>query len=482
MEKILRSLTDEFENMVCAIEESKDLSMLIVEELAGSLEAHEQRKKKKKVEPFDQLLQTKMSIKDEKAQNTQGRGRYRGGIRSGPGGRSRGQEEKEQSGQQNWHKKGRGQSSNSNVECFKCGKYGHYAKDYYSGKCFSCGKSGHFAKDCKFESRKEETINLTKDVEEEAILLMMVHSSRVEHKQVENSARRPSSKENTVRRLSIVDNSTRQSSSVDSSVRQLSQLHRMVRHADSPHRVVEQEDTLDTMVEHEANSVNLVERLHSSDKVVGQVDFSYSLVERVKSLNSLEFEEEKLIIQRLEIAKGDLQQSIEKKVRDNLVLQESMERRKQALQKRHLKYEEDVSSLQEQLQVEKDLRAALEVQDEKWRLEMDEEIEEIEHNNTWVWSDLSKGSRPIDNNSINDKSVTKTKNPMSNKSAKEKNKFASKDAKTERAENKLVTGKAKYKSIIDKVKGKLVMKKAKNLTIHERDKHNVRRVIARWKP
>jgi len=31
-----------------------------------------------------------------------------------------------------------------------------------------------------------------------------------------------------------------------------------------------------------------------------------------------------------------------------------------------LDFEEDVSSLQEQLQVEKDLRAALEVQDEKW--------------------------------------------------------------------------------------------------------------------
>ena len=94
------------------------------------------------------------------------------------------------------------------------------------------------------------------------------------------------------------------------------------------HGVVEGVDTPDYMVEHEANSVNLVERLHSSDKLVEQVDYSDSSVEHMKSLSSSEFEEEELIIQRLEIAKRDLQQSIEKEVRDNLILQESVERRK----------------------------------------------------------------------------------------------------------------------------------------------------------
>jgi len=47
VEKILRSLTDDFENIVCAIEESKDLTEFSAEELAGSLEAHEQRRRKK---------------------------------------------------------------------------------------------------------------------------------------------------------------------------------------------------------------------------------------------------------------------------------------------------------------------------------------------------------------------------------------------------------------------------------------------------
>jgi gag-polypeptide of LTR copia-type len=47
VEKILRSLTDNFENVVCAMEESKDLAKLTIDKLAGSLETHEQCKRKK---------------------------------------------------------------------------------------------------------------------------------------------------------------------------------------------------------------------------------------------------------------------------------------------------------------------------------------------------------------------------------------------------------------------------------------------------
>jgi hypothetical protein len=48
VEKILRSLIDVFENIVCMIEESKDLNELSIDELAGSLMAHEQRKNSKR--------------------------------------------------------------------------------------------------------------------------------------------------------------------------------------------------------------------------------------------------------------------------------------------------------------------------------------------------------------------------------------------------------------------------------------------------
>ena len=41
VEKIMRSLTNDFENVVCMIKERKDLPTLTVGELVGFLEAHE---------------------------------------------------------------------------------------------------------------------------------------------------------------------------------------------------------------------------------------------------------------------------------------------------------------------------------------------------------------------------------------------------------------------------------------------------------
>nr|GEV43790.1 hypothetical protein [Tanacetum cinerariifolium] len=57
---------DKFENVVCAIEDSKDLEDMKIDDLSGSLEAHEQRKLKKKQESFDVALQTNVTLDDVK--------------------------------------------------------------------------------------------------------------------------------------------------------------------------------------------------------------------------------------------------------------------------------------------------------------------------------------------------------------------------------------------------------------------------------
>ena len=48
MEKVLKTLTPNFDHIVVAIVESKDLENMTVEELQNSLEAHEQRVLKRK--------------------------------------------------------------------------------------------------------------------------------------------------------------------------------------------------------------------------------------------------------------------------------------------------------------------------------------------------------------------------------------------------------------------------------------------------
>jgi len=64
MEKILRSIDLKFDHVVVAIEESKNLKDLTVEELMGSLQAHEQKIDRREGRSLEQVLQTKLTVKN----------------------------------------------------------------------------------------------------------------------------------------------------------------------------------------------------------------------------------------------------------------------------------------------------------------------------------------------------------------------------------------------------------------------------------
>ncbi|XP_042003851.1 uncharacterized protein LOC121752829 [Salvia splendens] len=172
IEKILRSLTSKFEHVVAAIEESKDLNTMSIDQLQSSLEVHEQRMKKKTTLSLEQMQKAKMSIQeDKKFEPRTSRGEYnRGRDYRGRGGRSqnyqygggrsqnyqnqggRGQNYQNERGRQystyrargrnSYGQRGRGRGQyrggysqtynqpgfdKANVECYTCHEFRHYS-------------------------------------------------------------------------------------------------------------------------------------------------------------------------------------------------------------------------------------------------------------------------------------------------------------------------------------------------------------------
>ncbi|XP_052198348.1 uncharacterized protein LOC127805637 [Diospyros lotus] len=151
MEKILRSLTHNFEHVVTAIEESKNLETMSTEELLGSLRVHELRiKKHSQSNSTDQALVSKFTFDNSNSEHVQGQTSQRGRATYRGRGRGRGGY-------------GRGKA---NVQCFNCHKFGHYS--------FECS------------SKFEDHVNLAEasnDVDEEPTLLI-VHKESVEQTNV----------------------------------------------------------------------------------------------------------------------------------------------------------------------------------------------------------------------------------------------------------------------------------------------------------
>jgi hypothetical protein len=118
IEKVLRTLTEKFDHIVVAIEESKDLATMKIEELQASLEAHELRvKQRSSNKAVDQALQAKFQ------KNHKGKNKKKKEDLENDGKNSKDSESSK--GNKKGSKK---KIDKKDVKCYNCQKLGHYAR------------------------------------------------------------------------------------------------------------------------------------------------------------------------------------------------------------------------------------------------------------------------------------------------------------------------------------------------------------------
>ena len=126
--KVLRSLTPKSDHVVAAIEKAKDLSILSVDELMGSLLAHEARINRLSERNEEKALQVKETTnnKNNERENIHLAGRVRsrgrGGFRSFHGGRGN---------RSRWRNDGQRQFNEQRniIQSYHCRRYGHTKSD-----------------------------------------------------------------------------------------------------------------------------------------------------------------------------------------------------------------------------------------------------------------------------------------------------------------------------------------------------------------
>ncbi|XP_042391858.1 uncharacterized protein LOC121982918 [Zingiber officinale] len=156
IEKVLRCLPAKFEHIVAAIEESKDLSKLSLDELMGSLEAHEKRMNRFSTQTLEQAFQGKMNVsqkeKDspqekknisaQRASQGRGRGRFQNSNTRGQGRGGRG------------NSSSRFKNQDSDSYCRICRRNGHDTQSCWN-RCKRCRNANHSKKDCWFQDEDE---------------------------------------------------------------------------------------------------------------------------------------------------------------------------------------------------------------------------------------------------------------------------------------------------------------------------------------
>lgn len=170
--KVLRSLHPKFDFVAVVIEETKDITTLTLDELSGSLQAHELRVNRSGVKVGERALHVKGEATGSSynkgatssSGNTWGESRGRGR----PFARSRGR-----------GRAGRGRAfeNKSNVQCFHCKKFGHV-----KAECWAREKQPERGVTLIVEEKEANNLFMASSSSEEAVTLVwLVDSGCLNH-------------------------------------------------------------------------------------------------------------------------------------------------------------------------------------------------------------------------------------------------------------------------------------------------------------
>ncbi|XP_057432315.1 uncharacterized protein LOC130725076 [Lotus japonicus] len=181
VEKVLRTLTSRFDHVVVAIEESKDLEKLKIDELQGMLEAHEQRIKERSDRSTEQALQAQAGKRSSGFNDGSKKGKEKLKKDKWMGNDSSRQENLCSDSGSSYHY---GESSNSQNDQDSSNKKGNYGAkatgqkkkvDRKKVQCWNCTNFGHFAAECaKFQKKnKDAEVSMAQGEDSDGLELLM---------------------------------------------------------------------------------------------------------------------------------------------------------------------------------------------------------------------------------------------------------------------------------------------------------------------